>query len=162
MGASASARLLQMRLDRCTPGRGQTRRLMPSMTAIRPFANTCVVPERVERWATADELAKVQGQSSELVKLVTELSAVVGHIAKQVNDIAHTPLPAQTIAYPHGLTGVSKNEDSGGARPPASDEDIVDRFAKLSPTEQTMLLIKAAYRNPMRPGGIGQTDSDAT
>jgi HK97 family phage prohead protease len=118
--------------------------------------------EGAERSATADELAKVRGQGSELVKLVTELSAVVGHIAKQINDIAHTPLPAQTIAYPHGLTGVSKNEDSGRGSPPASDEDIVDRFAKLSPTEQTMLLIKAAYRNPLRPGGLGQADSDAT
>ena len=116
----------------------------------------------VERWATADELAKVQGQSSELVKLVTELSAVVGEIAKQVNDIAHTPLPPQTIAYPHGLTGLSKNEDSGQGRPPASNEDIVDRFAKLSPTEQTMLLIKAAYRNPMGSGGRGQAEPDAT
>ena len=114
-----------------------------------------------ERWATADELAKIQGQSGELVKLVTELSAVIRHIAKQVNDIAHTPLPAQTIAYPHGLTGVSKNQDSGRGTPSGSDEDIVDRFAKLSPTEQTTLLIKAAYRNPMRFGG-GQADVDAT
>lgn len=115
-----------------------------------------------ERWATAAELAKVHGQSRELVKMVTELGAVVGDIAKQINDIAHTPLPAQTIAYPHGLTGVSKNEDSGRGRSPASDEDIVDRFAKLSPTEQTILLIKAAYRSPLRPGGIGQTDWEGT
>jgi HK97 family phage prohead protease len=115
-----------------------------------------------EKWATADELAKVRGQSSELVKMVTELGAVVGRIAKQVEDIARTPLPPQTIAYPHGLTRVSKNEDIERARTPASDEDIVERFAKLSPTEQTMLLIKAAYRNPLRPGGIGQTDWDAT
>ena len=104
-----------------------------------------------EKWATAAELAKVHGQSAELVKIVTELSAVVGHIARQVNDIAHTPMPAQTIAYPHGLTGVSKNEDTGRTRTPASDEELVERFAKLSPTEQTMLLIKAAYRQPMRP-----------
>jgi HK97 family phage prohead protease len=116
--------------------------------------------EGAARWT--DELAKVQGQSTELFKLVTELSAVVGHIAKQVNDIAHTPIPAQTIAYAHGLTGVSKNEDNGQGTPPASDEDIVDRFAQLSPAEQTVLLIKAAYRNPLRPGGRGQADSDAT
>ena len=115
-----------------------------------------------EKWATADELAKLRGQNAELVKMVTELSAAVGHIAKQVNDIAHTPLPAQTIAYPHGLTGVSKNEDTGSTRTPASDEDLVERFAKLSPTDQTMLLIKAAYRHPMRPGGIGQADGDVT
>ena len=57
---------------------------------------------------------------------------------------------------------MSKNEDSGRGGLPPSDEDIVEHFAKLSPTEQTMLLIKAAYRNPMRPGGIGQTDCDAT
>jgi hypothetical protein len=114
------------------------------------------------KWATADELAKVNGQSNELVRMVTELVATVGCIAKQVDGIARTPLPAQTIAYPHGFTGVSKNDDSGRARPPASDEDIVERFAKLSSTEQTMLLIRAAYRNPVRPGGIGQTDGDAT
>jgi hypothetical protein len=115
-----------------------------------------------EKWATASELAKVHGQSSELVKMVTELGAVIGRIAKQVDAIAHTPLPSQTIAYPHGFTRVSKSEDIGNTRALASDEDIVERFAKLSPTEQTMLLIKAAYRNPMRPGGIGQTDGDAT
>jgi phage head maturation protease len=113
-----------------------------------------------EKWATADELAKVHGQSSELVKMVAELAGIVGRMAKQVDDIARTPLPPQTIAYPLGLTGVRKNEDIGTARLPMSDEDIVERFAKLSPTEQTMLLIKAAYRNPMRPGGIGQTDGE--
>ena len=146
-----------------TASRGAARRTdAVNDSNVAAFANSLRGAGGAERWATADELAKVQGQSSELVKLVTELSAVVGHIAKQVNDIAHTPLPAQTIAYPHGLTGVSKNEDSGRGTPPASDEDIVDRFAKLSPTEQTMLLIKAAYRNPMRPGGIGQADADAT
>ena len=116
----------------------------------------------IDRWASADDLAKVHGQSNELVKMVTELSGVIGRIAKQVDDIARTPLPPQTLAYPFGFTGVSKKEDSGRARAPASDEDIVERFAKLSPTEQTMLLIKAAYRNPMRPGGIGQTDGDPT
>jgi hypothetical protein len=114
------------------------------------------------RWATADELAKVHNQSSELLRLVAELSVVVGHIAKQVTDISQAPLPAQTIAYPHGFTGVSKTEDSGLGTALASDEDIVDRFAKLSPTEQTMLLIKAAYRNPMHPGEKGQADSNAT
>lgn len=120
------------------------------------------ITEATEPWAIADELAKVQGQSGEIVKLVTELSAVVGQIAKQVNDIAHTPLPAQTIAYPHRLTGVSKIDDSGRGRTLATDEDIIDRFAKLSPTEQTMLLIKAAYRNPMRRTEKGQADSDPT
>ncbi|MGE3783115.1 MAG: XkdF-like putative serine protease domain-containing protein [Alphaproteobacteria bacterium] len=120
------------------------------------------VTEATESWATADELAKVQGQSDKIVKLVIELSAMVGQIAKQVNDIANTPLPAQTIAYPHGLTGVSKIEDSGRGRTLATDEEIVDHFAKLDPTEQTMLLIKAAYRNPMRRTGKGQTDSDPT
>jgi HK97 family phage prohead protease len=115
-----------------------------------------------EKWATADELAKVHGQSGELVKMVTELAAVIGRVAKQVDDIARTPLPPQTIAYPHGFTRVGKNEDIESARTLASDEDIVERFAKLSPTEQTMLLIKAAYRHPMRPGGIGQTDGDVT
>jgi hypothetical protein len=115
-----------------------------------------------EKWAIADELAKVRGQGNELVKMMTELAAIVGRVAKQVNDIARTPLPPQTIAYPHGVAGVSKNEDTGTARISASDEDIVERFAKLGPTEQTMLLIKAAYRNPMRPGGIGQTDRDPT
>ena len=122
----------------------------------RPVAS---VPEN---WATADELAKVHGQSRELVKMVTELAGIIERIAKQVDDIARTPLPPQTIAYPPGLTGVSKSEDIGRAKLPMSDEDIVDRFAKLSPTEQTMLLIKAAYRNPMRSGGTGQTDGKAS
>lgn len=116
----------------------------------------------IETWASANDLAKVCGQSNELFKIVTELSDVIGRIAKQVDDIARTPLPPRTLAYPFGFTAVSKTEDSGGARAPASDEDIVERFAKLSPTEQTMLLIKAAYRNPMRPGGIGQIDGDPT
>ena len=135
---------------------------MPTGSAGEANAATRDRRPAAEKWATADELAKVHGQSNELVKMVTELGAVVGRIAKQVEDIARTPLPPQTIAYPHGLTRVSKNEDIERARTPASDEDIVERFAKLSPTEQTMLLIKAAYRNPMRPGGIGQTDWDAT
>lgn len=113
-------------------------------------------------WATADAVAKLQGQGSELVKMVTDLAGIVGRIAKQVDDIARTPLPPQTIAYPHGLTGVSKTEDTGTARIPASDEEIVERFAKLSPTEQTMLLIKAAYRNPLRPGSSGQPDGEAS
>ena len=115
-----------------------------------------------EAWPSADDLAKVHGQSNELVKMVTELSGVIGRIAKQVDDIARTPLPPQTLAYPFGFTGVGKKEDNGGVRIPAPDEEIVERFAKLSPTEQTMLLIKAAYRNPMCLGGIGQTEGDPT
>ena len=47
------------------------------------------------------------GQAGERTRVVIE------RIAKQVNEIAHTPMPAQTVAYPHGLTGVSKNQDSG-------------------------------------------------
>ena len=90
--------------------------------------------------------------------MVTELAGIIGHIAKQVDDIARTPLPPQTIAYPLKLTGVNKNEDIGTARLPMSDEDFVERFTKLSSTEQTMLLIKAAHRNPMCPGNSGQTD----
>lgn len=114
-----------------------------------------------ENWATADVLAKVQSQSRELIRMVTDFAVILERIAKQVDDIARTPLPPQTVAYPHGLTGVGKNEDIGAARFSVSDEDIVERFAKLSSAEQTMLLIKAAYRNPMRPGGVGQTDGDA-
>ena len=143
----------------------QAGRSVPTSTVDRADAAANVrrpVVSGAERWATAEELAKVHGKSSELVKMVTELAGIIGYIAKQVDDIARTPLPPQTIAYPHGITGVSKNEDIGAARIPASDEDLVERFAKLSPTEQTMLLIKAAYRNPMRPGGIGQTNGDAT
>src|SRR4051794_26916830 len=96
------------------------------------------VASDIGKWATADELAKVHGQSSELVKMVTELVGIIGRIAEQVDDIARTPLPPQTVAYPLGVTGVSKNEDIGKARFQLSDEDIVERFVKLSPTEQTM------------------------
>jgi HK97 family phage prohead protease len=117
---------------------------------------------RAEKWVTASELAKVNDRSSELFKMVTELGAVIGRIAKQVDDIARTPLPPQTIAYPHGFTRVSKSEDMANARAPGSDEDIVERFAKLNPTEQTMLLIKAAYRHPIRPGDISRIEGDAT
>jgi phage head maturation protease len=107
------------------------------------------------------ELSKVHGQGSALLKLVSELSVAVERMATQVNEIARTPLPAQTIAYPNGLTGIRKNEDSGRGRPSASEEDIVEHFAKLSPAEQTMLLIKAAYRNPIRFGGVDQAEWDA-
>lgn len=112
-------------------------------------------------WATAEELTKVHDQNIKLVKMMTELSAAIERVAKQVDDIARVPLPAQTIAYPHGFAAVSKSDDNGGAGTTVSEEDIVERFAKLSPAEQTMLLIKAAYRNPMRPGGA-QPDGDAT
>lgn len=112
----------------------------------------------IEKRAIAGELTKVQDQNSELVKMVTQLGAVLRHIAEQVNAIAHTPLPPQTIAYPNGIARVSKGEDVGDLRTFVSDEDIVERFAKLSPTEQTMLLIKAAYRNPLRAGGTSQTN----
>ena len=68
------------------------------MSAMRPMRRLVVVGRRWSRCvATADELAKVHGQSSELVKMVTELTAVIERIAKQVNDIAHTPVPAQTL-----------------------------------------------------------------
>jgi HK97 family phage prohead protease len=110
---------------------------------------------------TADALAKVQDQGGELIRMVADLAGIVGRIAKQVDDIARMPLPPQTIAYPHGLTGVGKNEDVGMTKSPASDEEIVERFARLSPTEQTMLLIKAAYRNPLRPGGSAPIDRDS-
>ena len=112
--------------------------------------------------ATADELAKVHGQSSELVKMVTELAGHRrAHCQAGRRHRAHAAAAADDRVSAW-VTGVSKNEDNGSQGLPHPDEDIVERFAKLSPTEQTMLLIKAAYRNPMRPGGIGQTDGDVT
>jgi phage head maturation protease len=111
--------------------------------------------------STAGELAKLYSQGTGLAKMVAELAGVVARMAKQVEEIARTPLPPQTVAYAHGFTAVGKTEDAGRAGGTASDEQIVERFARLSPAEQTLLLIKAAYRNPMRPVGSGPADREA-
>jgi hypothetical protein len=68
-------------------------------------------------------------------------------LARRVDEIAATPLPPLTMA--RGVTALSKQYDAGGdlLAPP---EELAAALARMSPEEQTMTLIKAAHRNPIR------------
>jgi hypothetical protein len=99
--------------------------------------------------AAAAALAKVlSGQGEALTRVIGTLD----QLAKDVATIKATPLPPLAVAKT-GPTAVDKTAD-GGAAAGLSDDDIVKRFAAMSPEEQTLALIKASYRNPYRPTGL--------
>jgi HK97 family phage prohead protease len=79
--------------------------------------------------------------------LAAEIVPRLDALAKRVEDIAATPLPPQTLA--HGYAGISKRDDGGG---PAGD--VVAALSRMSDDERTLVLIKAAHANPIRPAGI--------
>jgi HK97 family phage prohead protease len=85
----------------------------------------------------ADRLAKFAGE------IVPRLDA----LQQRVEDIARTPLPAQTAA--RGFTGLIKRDDGSWAAPSA-DADIVAALAHMTDEERTLVLIKAARAAPLR------------
>jgi hypothetical protein len=104
--------------------------------------------------AITDNLRKARQRdfaplASGLAKLAGEIVPRLDAMQKRIEEIAQTPLPAQTIA--RGFAGISKREDGGGAIPPA--EDIVAVLARMSDEERTLTLIKAAHANPITPPG---------
>ena len=87
-----------------------------------------------------------------LAKLAGELVPRLDALQQRVEAIARTPLPPQTMA--RGFAGIEKREDGGG--PPATPEDVVAALAHMSEEERTLVLIKAAHANPIRPLGIAR------
>ena len=108
------------------------------------------VPATLAALAASGRLGKI-GQpdvaphAGGLAKLAEDIMPRLDALQRRVEDIARTPLPAQTVA--RGFAGISKREDGGGAAP--SGDDIVAALARMSDEERTLTLIKAAHANPI-------------
>lgn len=86
-------------------------------------------------------------ETGDLAKaLAGEILPRLDSLARRVEDIAATPLPAQAAA--RGYAGISKREDGAGP-----DGDVVAALSRMSSEERTLALIKAAHANPIRPAG---------
>jgi hypothetical protein len=104
---------------------------------------------RVRDFAKA--LAGERAEKAALVKVLDQIVPMLERLTKRVDDIARTPLPPLTIAK--GTMSVSKQQDGGGASGSEADpssEAITAALAKMSKEEQTLMLIKASYANPIR------------
>jgi phage head maturation protease len=86
-------------------------------------------------------------EKAALIKSLADIVPRIEQLARRVDEIAATPLPPLTMA--RGVTALSKQYDAGGdlLAPP---EELAAALARMSPEEQTMTLIKAAHRNPIR------------
>jgi hypothetical protein len=86
-----------------------------------------------------------------LAKLAEAIVPRLEALQQRIEDIACTPLPPQTAARGVAFAGVSKREDGGASAVAA--EDIVDALARMSESERTLILIKAAHARPIAPFG---------
>jgi hypothetical protein len=102
----------------------------------------------------AKALAGERVEKAVLVEALGEIVPMLERLTKRVDDIARTPLPPLTIAK--GTASISKQQDRvAGADPQLSSETIASALAKMTKEEQTLMLIKASYANPIRV--IGST-----
>ena len=109
----------------------------------------------------AKALAGEPAEKKMLVEVLGEIVPMLEQLTKRVDDIARTPLPPMTIAK--GTISVSKQQDrvasttSGDA--PLSSAAIASALAKMTKEEQTLMLIKASYANPIRVTGSAVDES---
>jgi hypothetical protein len=107
----------------------------------------------------AKDLAGERAEKAALVDMLGEIVPMLERLTKRVDDIARTPLPPLTIAK--GTISVSKQQDGGDANrhdAGLSSEAIASALAKMSKEEQTLMLIKASYANPIRVPGAAADD----
>jgi hypothetical protein len=100
----------------------------------------------------AKALAVERAENLALGQVLTEIVPMLERLTERVEAIARTPLPPLTIAK--GTVSVSKQQDRGSIDrdPVLSREAIASALAKMSKEEQTLMLIKASYANPIRTG----------
>jgi hypothetical protein len=100
----------------------------------------------------AKALPEERAEKATLVKVLGEIVPMLERLAKRVDDIARTPLQPLTIAK--RAASVSKEQDRGGSASSGDhelpSEAIAAALAKMSKEEQTLMLIKASYANPIR------------
>jgi phage head maturation protease len=88
----------------------------------------------------------LQKRYDALAASVAALAPRLDAIGKMVTEIHRTPLPPLTG---RPVAGLSRVEKGGGGSAEEDDEALMARFAKMSPDEQAMLLVKAARRKPI-------------
>lgn len=96
-------------------------------------------PDGADKAMQADDLMKA---------FATAIGPRLEELEKSVAALQATPLPPQTAAR---AAGISKRDD--GCYPVVAAEDIVTALARMNDEERTLLLIKAAHANPIRPFG---------
>lgn len=102
----------------------------------------------------AKALAEARTGDAGLADMLAELVPTLERLTKRVDDIERAPLPPQMIAK--GTVAISKEQDRGsigGGGAELSPEAVASALAKMSKEEQTMMLIKASYANPIRVPG---------
>ena len=114
-----------------------------------------------DKGATTGDLQKVTTERDALAKVLGDVLPRIDALAKQVQQIADQPMPPKTILDPAavdaamvtlGLTRIEKGAPPGGETGPTDDERIA-AFKALSIEDQSIALIKGAYRRPMMPPG---------
>jgi DNA repair exonuclease SbcCD ATPase subunit len=105
-----------------------------------------------EREAEVTELRKVLDQVTPLTAAVAELGETiddlrktVGAQADEITKLKAEPAPPKTAANLHA---VEKGRD-GGAIVDENDDEMLKRLSEMSEDDRTVLLIKAARRNPI-------------
>lgn len=99
-------------------------------------------------------LAGERAEKTVLANMLAEIAPTLERLTKRIDDIERTPLPPLTIAK--GSVSISKQQDRNsmsGGDSELSAESVASALAKMSKEEQTMMLIKASYANPIRIPG---------
>ena len=94
---------------------------------------------------TAEDLAKAalaESIQKAVADALAPLKAQNEALEKRLEELAAEPKPAK---------GVAKAIEKGGAAEP-TDEELMAKFAAMSPDDQTKWLVKAALRNPQPIG----------
>jgi HK97 family phage prohead protease len=118
-----------------------------SIRSVEPAPATERLVDRVEKLCGLVAALVARETPADVAKLADALETRLDALQRRVDEIARTPLPAQTVA--RGFTGLAKHED--GAAPLAMREDVVAALARMSEEERTLTLIKAAHQSPIRP-----------
>ena len=127
------------------PGTAQQRRLHAMIGELRGHILSPGLADGAQHQPPSADLAPLVAW---LAKLAGDIMPRLDALQKRVDEIARTPMPAQTVVRGHGLAGISKRQDAGGGVDTA--EDVVAALAGMSEEERTLTLIKAAHANPLR------------
>ena len=105
-----------------------------------------------ERDATISELKKALDQVTPLAKAVTTLGETIDELrkttdaqAEEIRVLKAQPMPPKTAA---NLFAIAKEGDGVAAD---SDEQLLKRLTEMTEEDRTLLLVKAARRNPVAP-----------
>lgn len=111
---------------------------------------TKVLEAIVSRHAAPEPDPLMKAMSDTLARMDARMDAMAADVTK----IKETPLPPAMMARPAVSVSKAGDNASGRLSSDMSDADLVEAFKKMSKEEQSLILIKASYAQPMRRPGI--------